>query len=397
MSTYIMTYPRGFDAPGGGTKSFLQIVYNLQKLGIEIIAIPISTQANGGLSKDLVNALLGTEVSIDDFQVIPAKPSRLHYLLNGRATADVIRSILKDKTIDAVISWEHEAAFAVDFLKGQNIPLAMIAANPSYTLQVELEGKGNPLKKIANHWLRWRSFRQASSVFVSSNFTRQELIDLFRIDPKRIHITHRGIDSIFAQAGDRANSNDSKSNDSRVLQLIFFGSFAPIKGLPDVIDALGLLKQKGYTDWQINIAGWGEKDAIQSAIKQADIESNAVFLGRLAPRELAQSLGQANIAILPSRAESFGRSIAEAQAAGLPVISYDIGSVPEIVEPGETGWLVPPEQPALLAEAIAQALDHPEQSYKMGKRGRQRVIERFSWEKTASSIQQALLTLQPSR
>ena len=391
-----MTYPRGFDAPGGGTKSFLQIVYHLQKLGVEIIAVPISTQANGGLSKELTRALLGPEVSMTEFKVIPVKPSKLHYLLNGKAIASVIRSIVKEKKVDAVISWEHEAAFIVDFLKDRKIPLAMIAANPSYTLQVQLERKGNPFKKIVNRWFRWRSFRQAESVFVSSNFTRQELIDLFQIKPERIHITHRGIDSIFAQANAWHHVENNGQAQTSISQLIFFGSFAPIKGLPDVIKALGILKQKGYENWRINIAGWGGEDAIKSAVLQADIEPNTVFLGRLAPRELAQSLGNSDIAILPSRAESFGRSIAEAQAAGLPVISYNIGSVPEIVEPGKTGWLVPPEQPVLLAEAIAQAIDHPEQSCQMGQNGHQRVIERFSWEKTADSIQQAISTLQLS-
>lgn len=383
-----MTYPRGFDAPGGGTKSFLQIVYNLQKLGIDIITVPISQQATGGLSQELVTSLLGDGISVDDFQVIPVKPSKLHYLLNGWGTAKVIKSILRQRKVQAVISWEHEAAFIVDTLKTQQIPFAMIAANPSYELLVKLEKQSGQFKTIVNDWFRWRSFRQADCVFVSSKFTRKELVGLFGIDPKRVSITHRGIDPIFAQVKQTSRNVLSK--------LIFFGSFAPIKGLPDVIAALGVLKAKGgYKNWQLEIAGWGDDAGIRTAIRQADIEENIAFLGRLAPPELAQALGKADLAILPSRAESFGRSIAEAQAAGLPVISYSIGSVPEIVEQGETGWLVPPKQPDLLAEVIAQAIDDPMRSFQMGRAGHKRVTELFSWEKTARTLQHSIEKLNP--
>ncbi|MGB3514958.1 MAG: glycosyltransferase, partial [Elainellaceae cyanobacterium] len=144
--------------------------------------------------------------------------------------------------------------------------------------------------------------------------------------------------------------------------------------------------KKGFREWTLRIAGWGDLDVLNQAIREHEIEKNVQFLGRLEPAELVYSLAWADVAILPSQAESFGRSIAEAQAAGLPVISYAVGSIPEIVEHSSTGLLVPPRQPELLAEAIIQSIKKPNLTYQMGLAGRKRVGQLFSWEKTAEAI-----------
>lgn len=384
MSTYIITYPRGFDAPGGGTKSFLQIVHNLQQLGNKIIALPISPRADGGLSKELVNSLLG-DTPVEDFNVVPVQPSKLHYLLNGIGIAKVVKKIVREQKIDAVISWEHEGAFLIDFLKAKQILFAMIAANPSYELLFEQEQQGGWGKKIVNPWFRWRCFQRADAIFVSSQFTADELVKLLKVNRQKIAITHRGIDPLFFQ--------ENHLQDNTVAQLIFYGSFASIKGLPDALEALGILQEYNESNWQLKIAGWGNKDEIDKLIARYQLEDKVTFLGRLNPQELASQLQQSQIAILPSRAESFGRAIAEAQASELPVVSYQIGSIPEIVEHGKTGWLVPPKRPDLLAEALKEAIDNPQKSRQMGINGRKRTAELFSWSKTARTIDSFLQKL----
>ena len=383
MSTYIITYPRGFDAPGGGTKSFLQIVHNLQQLGSKVIALPISNRADGGLSPELADSLLG-DVSLEEFNIIPVQPNPLHYLLNGIGIAQAIKKIVAREKIDGVISWEHEGAFAIDWLQSRQILFAMIAANPSYKLMFEAEKKGGWGKKIVNPWFRWRCFQQADAIFVSSQFTANELIKLLEVDRQKIVITHRGIDPLFFQ-------ENRPQNDS-VTQLIFYGSFAPIKGLPDALEALSILQQHN-DNWHLKVAGWGDKEAIERLIVRHQLEDKVTFLGRLKPQELASQLQKAHLAILPSRAESFGRAIAEAQASELPVISYQIGSIPEIVEHGTTGLLTPPERPDLLAKSLQDALDNPQKFRQMGINGRKRTAELFSWSKTAGAIDSFLQQL----
>ena len=123
-SCIIITYAHSLDDPGEGTRSCLQIADNLVKLGIEVILVPI--MGSQPVEK-LENKL---------FQVIPVLKKQPHYLLNGISVAKILKNILTQKQVDAVISWEHEAAFMPRLLKTNKIVFGMIAAYPSYEMWV---------------------------------------------------------------------------------------------------------------------------------------------------------------------------------------------------------------------------------------------------------------------
>jgi glycosyltransferase involved in cell wall biosynthesis len=366
----VITYAHSLDDPGGGTRSCLQIADNLVKLGIEVILVPImGTQPVEKLENKL-------------FQVIPVPKKQPHYLLNGISVAETLKNILTQKQVDAVLSWEHEAAFIPRLLKSNKIVFGMIAAYPSYEMWVNKKTPFSFIRNLTNEWFRWRLLKLADVVFVSSNFTKSELTDLFHVKQERIKITHRGIDSMFSEV--------QRLSSSEVSNFIFYGSLAPIKGVFDVIKALGIVAKQGHGNWKLKIAGWGDEELVKRTAREEGIEDNIAILGRLEPYELVKELEWAHLAILPSRAESFGRAIAEAQAAGLPVISYDAGSVPEIVEHGVTGWLAPPQRADLLADGIIKAIQNPERASQMGMAGREKVNRMFSWKKTASSILESI-------
>ena len=89
--------------------------------------------------------------------------------------------------------------------------------------------------------------------------------------------------------------------------------------------------------------------------------------------------------VLPSRLEGFPVTIAEAMLAGLPVVATDVGSVAEAVVPGETGWIVPPEDPAALAAAIGELVADLPGAAAMGRRARELGEERFRIDATAAA------------
>jgi glycosyltransferase involved in cell wall biosynthesis len=89
-------------------------------------------------------------------------------------------------------------------------------------------------------------------------------------------------------------------------------------------------------------------------------------------------LHRASLLVLSSRSEGLPNVVLEAMASGLPVVSTDVGGLPEVVVPGETGWLTPPGDSAALAAAISHLLNDPETRLAFGRAGRRRVEQAFS-------------------
>lgn len=370
-NSIIITHHFPLDAPGGGTRSCVQIAQQLEKMGIEVIFVTVSVNQN-------------QQVNSNFTQVITVSPNPVHYLLTSFSVAQTVKKIIKKKQVDAVISWDYEGAFLLRLLKSKKIPFCMIAATPSYQEWINRK-TGGLIKYLTDEWFRWRLFKNADTVFVSSNYTKEEMMDLFKINSERIKITHRGIDNIFSQV--------KRSQPQQVTNFIFYGSFHPIKGVFDAIAALGKVAAQGHENLTLKLAGWHNEEAVKEAIREQGIEKQVLLLGKLNPEELVKQLEWAHVAILPSQAESFGRAIAEAQAAGLPVISYDTGSIPEIVENGVTGWLAPHKQIDILAQIITQAIQNPEKTFHMGIKGRDRVTQKFTWEKTAMAVLEGIETI----
>lgn len=85
-----------------------------------------------------------------------------------------------------------------------------------------------------------------------------------------------------------------------------------------------------------------------------------------------------DLLVHPATMEGMGVILLQAGASGVPVVATSVGGIPEVVVQGETGLLVPPEDPEALASAVAEVLDHPDRARRMGEAGRKRVVDRFS-------------------
>lgn len=364
----VITYLESLGSPGGGTVGCLQIAHHMQKLGVEVILIPISR------GPPAVEKSPGC--------IIPAQPSRLHYLLDGLSVAKAVRSVIAKRQVDAVLSWGHDAAFIPGILDSKNVVFGMIAAHSSYSIWMNRQTGLKPVKRLADEWFRFRPLKRADITFALSNFTRSELIALFGLESERVIVTYWGVDAMFAQV--------QRSFAGEVSHLIFYGSLAPLKGIFDLIKALARVASLGQRNWILKVAGWGNEERVKHAAREHGVGDRVILLGRLDHPTLTRELEWAQLAILPSHAESFGLAIAEAHASGLPVVSYEAGAVPEVVEKNVTGWLVPPLSVDRLAEAIIEAMQDPQKTFRMGLAGRQRVTRLFSWEQTAVAMLQGI-------
>jgi len=159
---------------------------------------------------------------------------------------------------------------------------------------------------------------------------------------------------------------------SGAYRLVTVGRLQAPKDPLTLIRALAELGRPG----EAVIAGDGpDRPAVESEVRRLGMESVVRLAGER--NDVAELLAAADLFVLSSRSEGLPLSILEAMAAGLPVVASSVGGVPELVVDGETGLLVPPDDPHALAAAIERLLDDSALRRRLGAAGRTRVWEHF--------------------
>lgn len=153
------------------------------------------------------------------------------------------------------------------------------------------------------------------------------------------------------------------------------------KGLTDLIRAFALLDRSRY---RLEIVGSGQQGGELRALTESlRLQDVVRFAGAMDHDEVAQRYQEAELFTLASRQESFGNVFAEALASGLPIVGTTAGGVPEFVEHGRNGLLVPPGEPARLAEAIDALGSDPDRRRQIARTNRQTAENTLSWRTVA--------------
>jgi colanic acid/amylovoran biosynthesis glycosyltransferase len=170
-------------------------------------------------------------------------------------------------------------------------------------------------------------------------------------------------------------------------------SFVPFKGHRYLIEAVYILLKRGV-NLELWLAGRGElEEELRGQVRALGLAENITFLGQLPHPEVMNLYrrGEVDIVVFPSldlggsEHEGIPVSLMEAMSYGVPVVSTTTGGIPELLG-GGAGEMVPPADPAALAEAIGRLVDDPELRERQGDVGRERVEESFSREKVADEL-----------
>jgi len=176
-------------------------------------------------------------------------------------------------------------------------------------------------------------------------------------------------------------------------ELLFAGRVFPRKGVRDLIAALPAVIKR-VPGLCLRIAGETTTDPAYVAAVRADIArlgltARVQFLGSLDRPRLRAAYATASVVVLPALQETAPVTIAEAMAAGRPVVATAVGGVPDLVTDGVTGRVVPPGDPPALASALIDVLSHPEQATAMGQAARAAALDRFHVARVADRTLQA--------
>ncbi len=172
--------------------------------------------------------------------------------------------------------------------------------------------------------------------------------------------------------------------------LLFVGRWASNKGLLDLVDAFAQVLREA-PDAHLVLVGedGGMRSAVEARSRSVGVEGRLHAVGHLEDeRWIAAAYREARLAVLPSEYEAFGLVLLESLAQGTPVVASRVGGIPEVVEDGKAGLLVPPKAPSDLAAAIVRVWNDPALARRLGEYGRTEVVPRFTWEALADRLDQ---------
>lgn len=256
--------------------------------------------------------------------------------------------------------------------KYQNLKIPYVTFN-DYTMV--LSNKKPDTNIFRNQMSKWinlekRLYQNAQFVFSTSENTRRSLINDYGITPEKVITIRYGLTLDAFQHVDKTYANKT---------LLFIGKSFEQKGGFVLLDAFQKVL-KTIPDAKLIIAGV-KKEYLR--IKQPNVQ----IYGYIKDRNIINDLYEkSSVFVMPSFYEAFGLVFLEAMSHKLPCIGTAVDAMPEIIEDGKTGYVVPPKDADVLAEKIELLITNPERCKKMGLEGYIQLNEKFSWDKLGDTI-----------
>jgi glycosyltransferase involved in cell wall biosynthesis len=234
--------------------------------------------------------------------------------------------------------------------------------------------------------LGWLTAQAADRVLAPSAATAAELRRDYRAGDVAVVPNAMGEAAGGEEAGGEAAGGEAEPG-----YLLVVGRLRIRKGVDVLLAAMPALLSR-HPAARLLIAGDGEhRAALERAAAALALGEAVTFLGRADAARVRRLLRGAAALVVPSIYEGMPLVVLEAMEASVPVVASRVSGIPEVVEDGGTGWLVPPEEPASLAAALAAVLDDPAEAGRRGAAGRRRLAERFRPMHAARQWRRAVL------
>ena len=251
---------------------------------------------------------------------------------------------------------------------------------------LDMEHATSPWKRLTLR--RWYAFLEMQMnvakriprlVTVSEN-SRRDIVAQMGVAEDRLHIVPVGVDQqTFRPLPDVARVP------GRVMTTA--SADVPMKGLVPLLEAIAKLRVEREDVHLVVIGKQKEKSKIPAVLERLGLERAVEFVSGVAQERIIELYAEAQVAVVPSLYEGFSLPAIEAMACGVPLVATTGGALPEVVGPdGEAALSVPTNDPSALAIAIGRLLDDAELRSSIGEAGRNRVLDRFTWRRSAEGM-----------
>jgi L-malate glycosyltransferase len=223
------------------------------------------------------------------------------------------------------------------------------------------------------------SLRKADVICSTSHVMAKETQ---KYTSKPIPVTPFGVDLA------KFKPNTDLRNDQQEITIGTVKALSDKYGIGDLIKAFHRIQAMAVETRLLIVGDGPQREEYEELCKSLGIESKVTFTGKVPNNEVPNYINKMSIFAVPSTedSESFGVAAVEAQACGVPVVVSNVGGLPEVVKNGETGYVVPKENPVELAKAFSKLLEDQQLRIEMGQKGVEHVAREYNWLNNAQSM-----------
>ena len=272
---------------------------------------------------------------------------------------------------------KHQLSHLHNHFADSSCSVAAIAAEMGgFTFSFTIHGPSEFYE--TNLWWIGEKVRRAIFVNCISYFCRSQTMMLSQPEFwQKIRIVHCGVDAAMYEA---------KRHKGPARRLLFVGRLVAAKGVCFLLETIARID-----DAILDIAGDGpERKFLEAKAASLGISRRVHFLGYRSQAQVRELLRQADVFVMASFAEGLPVVLMEAMAAGVPVVATRIAGIPELVDDGRNGFLVPPGDPAKAATAVCQLLEDAGLRNRFAIAGRHKVEREFNLDMEASWLAKIL-------
>ena len=242
----------------------------------------------------------------------------------------------------------------------------------------------NKSRRIYKKYILKKSIKKADIVIADSYSTKRDIMEFFEVKDEKIKVVHLGVEDRFKPINDVEDYRRRNNLPSKVILNV--GTLEPRKNVVSLIKAFRQLNERGLKDYTLVIAGdkgWLYEEIFE-AIKSGNKEQSIMLLGVVRDDDLPFLYNCAELFVYPSLYEGFGLPPLEAMACGIPVITSNTSSLPEVI--GDAGIMVEPTSVNSLCENMHTILTDKKLWHSMRNRGLER-SNLFSWKATVDKLE----------
>jgi glycogen synthase len=284
--------------------------------------------------------------------------------------------------VDADVAHAHTwyadmAGFLVRTLHRIPLVITLHSLEPLRPWKADQLGTGY----LVSTWIERTVVESADRIIAVSGQMREDILRHFRVDSARVAVIHNGVDPERYRRTARRQALDRLG--VRPPYVLFVGRITDQKGIFDLVEAAPALPAGVQV---VLCASAPDTPEIEARLRRTvDGRPEIRWLDAMLPvDDMVELYSHAAVFCCPSVYEPFGIINLEAMACETPVVASAVGGILEVVEDGVTGLLVPPRQPRELAAALNRVLGEGSRAAEMGRAGRARVEEHFSWLSVAA-------------